>query len=102
MSRIKSKTLSFAPSSALDVAGYRLYYCPDTEELSYDSPSVDLGLNVVVTIPDQVPKLGALNGVYKIAASAYDTWGNESDLSEVVTVPFDFVAPDAPGAVVIS
>lgn len=55
-----------------------------------------------MVIPDEVPEVGALDGTYKIAVSAYDDWGNESDMGEVTTVPFDFVAPAAPGAVMIT
>lgn len=76
--------------------------------MDYGSPSTDLGYIatveglVSVRIPDGVPGLASLDGDYLVAASAYDDWGNESDIGEAVLVPFDFVPPAAPGAVTIT
>ena len=96
------KTLEFDPSTSPDVTGYEIYYCPVAEALSYDSPSVDVGLNTILEIPTDIPEFEALDGDYKLAAVAYDDWGNRSDFGVVTEVPFDFVAPVAPGEVIIS
>lgn len=75
--------------------------------MDYGSLSIDLGYIaaveglVSVRIPDNVPGLAVLEGNYLVAVSAYDDWGNESDMGEAVVFPFDFVPPAAPGAVMI-
>ena len=100
MKNIKARTLSFAPSPSPDVAGYRVYWCHADEEPDFNCQSADVGMKTDgFLIPPDLPWEG-LDGDYKVAISAYDSVGNEA-MGEAVTVPFDFIAPDAPGAPVI-
>ena len=100
MQKIKVRTLYFPPSPSPDVTGYKIYWCPEAEDLTFDSPNVDVGMKTHdFVIPPDLP-WEDLDGNYKVAASAYDDVGNET-MGETVIVPFDFIAPDAPGAPVV-
>ena len=103
MAKIKLRNIEIPPSPSPDVAGYFLYWCPAGESLSYNSDKIDLGSNLSLVIPDDAPALAGLDGEYRMAVTAYDEVGNESDMSQEALVPFDFVAPEAPsGAPVVS
>lgn len=63
-------------------------------ELADSTPDADG--NIVVDLDAlELPKI---NGTLRVALSAVDSHGNESDLSPDTDVPFDDVAPAAPGA----
>ncbi len=63
-----------------DLAGFRLYWAPDSAPLAEDASTRDLGLESETTVSD----LAA--GMWRFAVSAVDTAGNESGLSDPVTV----------------
>ena len=102
-----AKTIKFPPSSSPDVVGYRLYLEEAPNEVTYDSEFIDLGNPVdpsglVVVDLTQFSELTTKDGVYNIGITAIDDAGNESSMSKASDVPLDFVAPDPPGALVIS
>lgn len=126
MSRVKpAGKVTFPASASADVTGYRLYYrqvgTPDPGDptanppvppadaddgaLSYNDAHVD-GLqndgngNVVADLAQL--QLGQVDGQLRVGLSAIDDAGNESDIGPTTEVPFDDVAPDAPGAGVFS
>jgi hypothetical protein len=66
----------------------------------YDSPFADVGAKTQITLPTDIPESENWEGEYSIGITAYDTVGNESDMS-YGTGFFDFVAPPAPGVVTI-
>lgn len=95
MSKVKDHTITWTKSTSVDVVGYKVYYVPETDELTYAAPNVTVGDVNTVEIPADVPDFPLIDGIYKIGLSAIDDVGNESDIA-VKTVPFDLVAPDAP------
>ena len=101
MSKVKSVILSFPASDSPDVVGYKLYYVLEGTGVNYDSPFVSLDNNTDVDLGGFVELMG-LDGVYDIGIVAVDDAGNESDMSMVANVPLDFIAPSAPGEVVIT
>ena len=98
MAKIVSKTLKFPGSSSADVAGYKLYFVDAPGELTYDSPSIDLGMAMEVDLSTVAT---GQEGIFNLGVTAYDGSGNESDMSVVNAVPLDFIAPNAPGALEI-
>lgn len=98
MAKIVSRTLTFPGSGSTDVAGYKLYIVDAAEQLTYESPSVDLGPNTTI---DLATIASDKDGVFNIGVTAYDDAGNESDMSVANSVPLDFIAPNAPGALQI-
>ena len=123
MSRVKPRgTVAFPASPSTDVVGYRFYYrqvgTPDPGDpgatppippgeaddgnLSYNDASAEIPLSSVSEDGNVVVDLGALelpsiDGELRVGLSAIDDAGNESDIGPTVDVPFDSVAPDAPG-----
>lgn len=95
MANIKKTQISWTKSGSVDVVGYKIYYVPEGEVLNYGSPNISVGDVDIVVIPDDVPEFPLLDGMYQIGLTAVDDVGNESDIL-IQTVPFDFVAPDAP------
>jgi len=68
---------------------------------TYSDPSVDVGDDLSITLPSDIPASSSWYGNYTIGITAYDAIGNESNMS-LGSSFFDFVAPDAPGLVQIS
>jgi hypothetical protein len=130
MSRVRpSGLVTFPASASNDVTGYRMYYrqvgqpnpgdpfanppIPPAESddgfLSYNDARVD-GLqasqdadgNAVVVADLSQLQLGQVDGQLRVGLSAIDDAGNESDIGPTTEVPFDDVAPEAPGAGVFS
>ena len=95
MAKVKNYTIMWTKSTSTDVVGYKVYYVPESETLTYAAPNVEVGDVDTVAIPADVPDFPLIDGIYKIGLSAVDDVGNESDIIEK-TVPFDLVAPDAP------
>jgi hypothetical protein len=62
-----------------DLAGYRIYYGTASPLDRNTSPSVDAGFTTSYTVS------GLDAGTYYFAATAYDSLGNESSLSEEVS-----------------
>jgi len=123
--------VTFPASASTDVVSYNLYYREvgkpdpgnpsatppvppadaDDGKLSYNDtvvnglPAVDNpdGSATKVVIADLAQlQLGAVDGQLRVGLSAVDDAGNESDIGPTTDVPFDDVAPDAPGAGVFS
>jgi len=103
MARVRSVNLVFPPSGSPDVTGYKMYYVNTGEVLDYDSPVIDLGMPPVGADGDMrvdVSLIGVLtDGSYDLGFTSVDDAENESSMSTLLNVPFDFVAPDAPGPV---
>lgn len=102
--KIVSVNLKFAPSSAPDVAGYKLYHVPAGTEFDGGSPFIDLGMPpldsatglLIVELRDLEAIAALAEGTYTLGVSAYDDVGNESDMS-IGDLEVDFTAPDPPG-----
>ena len=103
--KIRTVKIAFPPSKSTDVEKYRMYYVATGTPLDYGSPYIDL--------PNQLPESDGLlrfdayalevftDGHYDIGITAVDDGQNESEMSLMVNVPFDFIAPDAPGPITI-
>jgi hypothetical protein len=96
------KTVIFESSPSQDVVGYRMYYCPEGEQLTEDSPFVDVGGRLTFEVPGEFNELKNLDGSYRVAMVAYDDEGNLSASGPEVIVPLDFLPPEAPGAIEVS
>ena len=99
MAKIVKRNITFDASTAPDVQGYKLYWAVGAT-VDYNSDSLDIGNNLSVVIPDDVPAFPLVEGDITIGITAYDDIGNESDMT-VLTAPFDFDAPDAPTNLVV-
>lgn len=99
MAKISGKKLSFPGSGSPDVVGYKIYYTLTGGTLDYDAPFADIGLNLEVNLEDY---FGIADGRFDLGVVAVDDAGNESDMSIVLDVPLDFIAPDPPGEISIS
>lgn len=93
---VKQVTLRFPASPSPDVVAYRLYIAPAGADLSYASPSFDLGTQNEIDLAT-IAGMTTTDGVYDIGVTAIDDAGNESSMSKLSAVPLDFSAPDAPG-----
>jgi hypothetical protein len=101
MASVKKVSITFQPSASPDVVGYKLYMETAPNPVTYNSQMFDLGNNTTVDL-DTLPGMTSTDGVYNIGISAVDDAGNESSFSTIDNVPLDFLAPDAPGAIVIT
>jgi hypothetical protein len=102
MSLIKKAMLSFPASTSPDVVGYKLYMEVAPNAVTYGSTVFDLGNNTTNVDLSVLPGMTTTDGVYNLGVTAVDDAGNESSMSMLDNVPLDFLAPDAPGALVIS
>jgi len=91
-------SLAWDPSDSEDVVGYKIYYKADSTELPLDGiealegPSpIDVG-NVTSFTLTELPE----GSVYYFRATAYDSEGNESDLSNLAASEW-IPAPLVPG-----
>ena len=100
MAKIREVRIRFKPSGSPDVTNYNLYYCDAGAGLDYDSSVVDLGKPQVDADGYMRVDIAALgifsDGRYDIGITSVDDAGNESSMTMLRDVPFDFVAPDAP------
>lgn len=121
--------VTFPASASADVTSYSLYYRQvglsdpgnpnanppippgdaDDGQLSYNDANVtglqattDENGNAVVVADLAQLQLGQVDGQLRVGLSAIDDAGNESDIGPTTEVPFDDVAPEAPGAGVFS
>lgn len=101
MSKLKSAVLRFPVSGSPDVINYKLYVEADPDPVTYDSPSWNLGNDPVdgyiETDLSEVDGVSTMDGIYNIGVTSVDDAGNESSMSQLDSVPLDFVAPDPPG-----
>jgi len=101
MAKVKSVQLSFPPSESPDVVGYKLYMVEAPAVVDYDSPSYDLGDNTSIDLAT-LDGMTSQDGVYNLGLTAVDDAGNESSMSLLNDVPLDFMAPNPPGAMLIT
>lgn len=104
MAKVRAINITFPPSGSPDVVGYKMYYVDAGQPLDYNSPNVSLGNPAVGSEDGKIRVDVAIIGVfsdgrYDVGIVAVDDAGNESSMSKLMDVPFDFVAPDAPGTV---
>jgi hypothetical protein len=90
------------PSISKDVAGYRMYYCPEDQELTEDASFIDLGLVESFDFPGTHEGLKNLNGNYRVAGRSYDKFGNLGESGAEIIVPLDSMPPAPPGAFVFT
>jgi hypothetical protein len=97
MAKIVTKQIRFTPSNSPDVVTNKLYAEVAGTDLTYDSPSWDVG-NVVETDGKVYVNLGAYlvgyDGNYDIGIAAIDDGGNEATMQVMSDVPLDFLAPN--------
>jgi hypothetical protein len=92
--------LSWTPSISTDVVSYVIYFSADGI-IDYDTPDF-IELTGVATAEFNFPSDAggflppSANEKTFAAIAAKDDVGNLSDLSVVVEIPFDVVAPDGP------
>jgi hypothetical protein len=99
MAKIKKRKLSWKASPSAQTTGYKLYWARQGE-LGYDSACENLGPVTQVIIPDGLSAFTPRTGPFEFGIVAVDDSGNESDMA-TITVPFHFIAPEAPGEVQI-
>jgi len=100
MAKIVKRKISWDNSTAPDVTAYRFYWTPSDTPVDYNAPHVEVSTPQVI-IPDDVPSLVNIDETLNIGVTALDELGNESDMTVVNNVPFDFAAPPAPTNVVV-
>jgi hypothetical protein len=94
MAKIVSKKIKWEASTSPDVAGYKVYWTTGSV-LHYNDACKDVGNNTLVLVPQNIPDFPMTDGNILVGVTAYDEFGNESDMV-LLTIPFDFTAPDAP------
>lgn len=99
MAIITKKKLNWKASASAQTIGYKLYWSRQGK-LNYTSPSEYLGNVTEVIIPDGLSGFEAGTGPFDFGIVAVDDSGNESDMT-TLTVPFHFIAPQAPGEIQI-
>jgi len=96
MARIVKREIYWDDMGA-EYVKYRLYVEMAPAQPSYDSPYIEVDApKTTIVVPDEALGLFDTEGTYNFAVSGFDATGNESDLSGVVSSPFDFTAPAAP------
>jgi len=73
-------SLQWDPNTDANLAGYKVYYSPDTSSFTSAIP-VDVGLKTSASLSGLDPSHS-----YQFAVTAYDTDGTESSFSNVVTI----------------
>ena len=99
MAKMKKRRLSWKPSGSPQVIGYKLYWS-EGSEVTYESPSAQLGNVTSVILPDDVSTFEPGNGPLEIGLTAIDELGNESDMI-AVSAPYQFSVPEAPDSLKI-
>lgn len=106
--KVKDVILSFPPSNSPDVVKYMLYIVEapvSVEEVdpagNYMAPKFDLAMSTSIDLAT-VPGMTSNDGIYNMGVTAIDEAGNESSMTVISDVPLDFIAPNAPGSIVIT
>lgn len=99
MAKIIKRKLRWKASRSAQTTGYKLYWARQGE-LSYSSAGEYLGQVTEVVIPDGLTAFTPGIGPFEFGVVAVDDSGNESDMT-AITVPFHFIAPEAPEEVQI-
>jgi hypothetical protein len=109
MAKVKEVKLTFPASGSPDVVSYALYMVPELDVVdavddngNYIAQKWDLGMNTTDIDLSILPGMLTNDGVYNLGVTAVDDAGNESSMSVMVSVPLDFVAPDAPGPLTLT
>jgi hypothetical protein len=97
MAKLRKRRLSWKASPSAQTTGYKLYWAHQGE-LGYDSACEYLGPVTQVIIPDDLSTFTLRTGPFEFGIVAVDDSGNESDMA-TITVPFHFIAPEAPGEI---
>lgn len=96
--------LNFSASGSDDVIGYKLYAEEVPNEVTYSSPSFDLGMPVFDEQNQckidmlSIPGIGVLDGDFNLGITAVDDYSNESTIltDGLNNVTLDFAKPDPP------
>jgi hypothetical protein len=99
MAKIKKRKLSWKASPSEQTKGYKLYWAHQGE-LGYDSDCEYLGPVTQVIIPDGLSTFTPRTGPFEFGIVAVDDSDNESDMA-TITVPFHFIAPQAPDEILM-
>ena len=101
MAKIIKKKIKITPSEVPDLVAHRVYVAFAIEEVTYDSPMVEVPMpKLELVIPDEFPGFPLNDTNYKIGVSGVDDMGNEGDMT-IIEAPFDFDAPPVPDGVEI-
>jgi len=105
MSKLVSKNLKLPVSTSIDVVNYKMYVEESPTNVTYDSPSIDLGNSPVDGyIEADLSTFGTMfpdDTNYNLGFTSVDDIGNESDFVNALDVPLDFEAPSPPGTPII-
>jgi hypothetical protein len=96
MAKIKKRRFRWCASPSPSVIGYKLYWA-EKGEIGYDSHCAFIGNVTEIILPEQIPSFPLIDGAMKLAISAVNEIGNESDLV-VFTAPFQFSVPHPPSS----
>lgn len=99
MARFRKRRIRWTPSSAHDVAGYKLYWALGGG-VNYDSDFAEVGQVTEVILPDDVLAFPLVEGDIELGVTAVNHAGNESDMTKF-SAHFDFTAPEAPTDLVV-
>jgi len=107
MAEVKSMFLRFAPSDSPDVVANKMYMEEVPTPVNYESESYDVGNNLnadglVEVDISLLPGMTSRDGTYNLGVAAVDDRGNEASMTLLNDVPFDFVAPNPVGSLIIS
>jgi len=107
MAIVKSMFLRFEPSDSPDVVTNKMYMEEAPVPVTVDSQFFDIGnsLNadgLVEVDISTLPGMTTRDGIYNVGVAAVDDRGNEASMSLMNDVPFDFLAPNPCGPLIIS
>lgn len=117
MAEVKSTFLRFVPSDSIDVVTNKMYMeespavvvqkpaNPEPEDvwsLEFDLGNFINSDGLVEVDISSLPGMTTTDGVYNIGVAAVDDRGNEASMSLLNDVPFDFIAPNQVGVLVVS
>lgn len=93
------KKLRFKASGSDDVVKNRVYLCPAAEDITHDSPYVDVGnlkdaQGYITIVLAELDLFKELDGQYDIGVSSIDDQGNLGEIVRITDVPLDFRPPD--------
>lgn len=92
----KTVTLSWDPSPATNVAGYKIHYKAGSSSRPFDGSGANEGaspINVGTALDSSITGLPDAQ-IHSFSVTAYDTSGNESSYSNIVTSPPAVVIPN--------
>ena len=99
MAKIRKRRIRWNPSTAADIAGYKLYWAVGGG-VSYDSDFAEVGRRTEVILPDEIPSFPLVEAEIELGITAFNEIGNESDMTKF-SAPFEFAVPNPPGDLVV-